>query len=72
MSLYFYTMTDKLKILCVPANEGGCAYYRIIAPMQKLQELYGDRVEVRFNKNPLGISEEDGGWKQDCENCWEG
>ena len=67
MSLYFYTMTDKLKILCVPANEGGCAYYRIIAPMQKLQELYGDRVEVRFNKNPLGISEEDGGWKQDWD-----
>ena len=67
MSLYFYTMSDKLKILCVPANEGGCAYYRIIAPMQKLQELYGDRVEVRFNKNPLGISEEDGGWKQDWD-----
>ena len=67
MSLYFYTMSDKLKILCVPANEGGCAYYRIIAPMQKLQELYGDRVEVRFNKNPLGISEEDGGWAPDWD-----
>jgi glycosyltransferase involved in cell wall biosynthesis len=67
VSLYFYTMSDKLKILCVPANEGGCAYYRIIAPMQKLQELYGDRVEIRFNKNPLGISEEDGGWKQDWD-----
>ena len=67
MSLYFYTMTDKLKILCVPANEGGCAYYRIIAPMQKLQELYGDRVEVRFNKNPLGIDEENGSWHQDWD-----
>lgn len=52
MSLYFYTMSDKLKILCVPANEGGCAYYRIIAPMQKLEELYGDQVEIRWDKNP--------------------
>jgi len=67
VSLYFYTMSDKLKILCVPANEGGCAYYRIIAPMQKLQELYGDRVEIRFNKNPLGISEEHGGWTPDWD-----
>jgi len=58
-------MTDKLKILAVPANEGGCAYYRIISPMQKLQELYGDEVEVRFNKNPLGINEDDGTWQKD-------
>ncbi len=64
MSLYFYTMSDKLKILCVPANEGGCAYYRIIAPMKKLEELYGDRVEIRWNKNPLGINESDGTWQQ--------
>ena len=67
MSLYFYTMSDKLKILCVPANEGGCAYYRIIAPMQKLQELYGDRVDIRFNKNPLGIDESNGTWEQDWD-----
>jgi glycosyltransferase involved in cell wall biosynthesis len=60
-------MSDKLKILCVPANEGGCAYYRIIAPMQKLQELYGDRVDIRFNKNPLGIDESNGTWEQDWD-----
>jgi len=62
---YFYTMSDKLKILCVPANEGGCAYYRIISPIKKLEELYGDRVEVRWNKNPLGIDEKNGKWEQD-------
>jgi len=67
VSLYFYTMSDKLKILCVPANEGGCAYYRIIAPMRKLEELYGDRVEIRWNKNPLGIDEKTGTWKQDWD-----
>ena len=66
MPLYFYTMA-KLKILCVPANEGGCSYYRIISPIKKLQELYGDRVEVRWNKNPLGINEEDGTWQQDWD-----
>lgn len=66
MSLYFYIMA-KLKILCVPANEGGCSYYRIIAPMRKLQELYGDRVELRWNKNPLGINEEDGTWRSDWD-----
>jgi glycosyltransferase involved in cell wall biosynthesis len=65
VSLYFYTMSDKLKILCVPANEGGCAYYRIISPMKKLEELYGDQVEVRWDKNPLGIDESNGTWKQD-------
>ena len=67
MSLYFYTMSDKLKILCVPANEGGCAYYRIIAPMKKLEELYGDRVELRWNKNPLGVDEKTGAWKENWD-----
>jgi len=60
-------MSDKLKILCVPANEGGCAYYRIISPMKKLEELYPDRVEIRWNKNPLGINEEDATWQQDWD-----
>ena len=45
---------EKLKILACPANEGGCAYYRIILPMNKLAELHGDEVEVRFDSNPLG------------------
>tara|TARA_R100000951_G_scaffold98055_2_gene87869 strand:+ start:3520 stop:4689 length:1170 start_codon:yes stop_codon:yes gene_type:complete len=62
-------MTDekKLKILCVPANEGGCSYYRIIAPMRKLEELHGDKVEIRWDKNPLGIDEKTGKWKENWE-----
>ena len=44
----------KLKILACPANEGGCAYYRIILPCSKMVELYPDRVEVRVDMNPLG------------------
>ena len=48
-------LKKKLKILCAPANEGGCSYYRLIAPMKKMEELYGDQVEFRYNLNPLGI-----------------
>jgi len=60
----------KLRILCSPANEGGCAYYRVIAPMRKMAELYGDKVEFRYNLNPLGIVEEGddkGKWQEDWE-----
>jgi len=60
----------KLKILCAPANEGGCSYYRVIAPMKKLHELYGDQVEFRYNLNPLGIIEEGedkGKWDEDWQ-----
>ena len=61
-------MTKKLKILCAPANEGGCSYYRIISPYKKLEELYGDQVEFRYNTNPLGIvelGEGKGTWQPD-------
>jgi glycosyltransferase involved in cell wall biosynthesis len=44
---------DKLKILVCPSNEGGCAYYRIILPMQKLEEHFGEEVEFRWDSNPL-------------------
>ena len=60
----------KLKILAVPANEGGCAYYRVIAPYNKIQEIHGDEVEVRMNKNPLGVIEsgpDAGKWQQDWD-----
>ena len=60
----------KLKILAAPANEGGCAYYRVIQPAKKLQELYGDKVEVRINQNPLGIiesGENAGQWQEDFD-----
>jgi len=60
-------MSEKLKILACPANEGGCAYYRVIAPYKKLEELYGDEVEVRWNKNPLGMDEKTGAWTPDFD-----
>ena len=60
-------MTDKLKILACPANEGGCAYYRIIAPYRKLEELYPDEVEIKWDKNPLGIDEKTGQWQEGWE-----
>ena len=61
---------SKLKILVVPANDGGCAYYRAWLPFNKLAQHHGDKVEVRFNKNPLGIEEDGpnvGKWKEGWE-----
>lgn len=49
---------SKLKILVVPANDGGCAYYRAWDPFRKLAAQYPDDVEIKFNKNPLQIVEE--------------
>ena len=64
----FFTMTKtKLKILAVPANDGGCAYYRIHLPMRKLEEHYGDEVEIRYNKNPIDYDEKTGEWIEDFE-----
>ena len=51
---------NKLKILGVFANEGGCAYYRLIMPLQKLAQLYPDKVEVQFSQNPIGLNTETG------------
>ena len=53
-------MAKKLKILACPSNHGGCAYYRILLPMQKLEEHYGDEVEVRWDDNPLGWAKGEG------------
>ena len=50
----------KLRILAFPANEGGCSYYRIIMPINKLLEKHSDEIEVRFNQNPLEIDKETG------------
>lgn len=51
-------MTDKLKILVAPSNYGGCSYYRLVMPFQKLAELYPDEVEIRMDDNPLGFNRE--------------
>jgi len=45
----------KLRVLCCPANDGGCSFYRITNPYQKLAQLYPNAIEVRFNQNPLGM-----------------
>ena len=58
---------SKLKILVVPANDGGCAYYRAWSPFQKLQQKFPEEVELKFNKNPLGIDEKTGQWQPDWE-----
>jgi glycosyltransferase involved in cell wall biosynthesis len=63
----FFPDGRKLKILVVPANDGGCAYYRAWSPYQKLAELYPNVVELRFDKNPLGVDEEKGGLNPDFE-----
>lgn len=47
-------MGKKLKILACPSNHGGCAYYRILLPMEKLEQHFGEEVEVRWDDNPLG------------------
>lgn len=55
----------KLRILTVPANFGGCSYYRIIDPYKKLVDLFPNVVEVRQNLNPLGVNEKTGQWVPD-------
>ena len=52
----------KLRILGFKANDGGCAYYRMIMPFEKLAELYSDEVEVRLDDNPLGMDVKTGQW----------
>ena len=61
---------EKLKILVVPANDGGCAYYRAWLPFNKLVEHFPDKLEVRFNKNPLGViesGEKMGQWQEEWD-----
>ena len=64
-------MSDILKILVCPANEGGCSFYRAINPYMKLSELFPHKVQIRFDKNPLGIEDEvgknQGQWKPDWD-----
>tara|TARA_R100000008_G_scaffold58758_1_gene36558 strand:- start:3171 stop:4415 length:1245 start_codon:yes stop_codon:yes gene_type:complete len=61
---------EKLKILCCPANDGGCSYYRAWSPFAKLAEKFPDLIELRFDKNPLGLDPEKGQWDEsfDFEN----
>ena len=48
-------LNRKLRILVVFANHGGCSYYRQLSPMKVLGEEMGDKVEIRYNDNPLEL-----------------
>lgn len=57
----FFDSGRKLRILAVKANDGGCAQYRLIQPMNKLMELYPDVVDIRIVENPLDFDLSAGG-----------
>lgn len=63
----FPPLGRKLRILGFLPNQGGCAYYRIILPLRKLQEHYSNIVEVKFDENPLGLDIEKQTFKEDNE-----
>ena len=45
-------MDKKIKVLCVPSDEGGCGLHRSLAPHLKLDELYSDEFDVIIEYNP--------------------
>lgn len=45
-------MDKKIKVLCVPSDEGGCGLHRSLAPHLKLDELYSDEFDVTIDYNP--------------------
>lgn len=48
----------KLRILAVFPNLGGCTQFRMVVPLRKMEEKLSDRVEIRYNDNPLEWIEE--------------
>jgi len=61
---YEHTTEDpnRLKILVCHPNYGGCAYYRALMPFAKLSHVCKDKVEVRFDSNPLGRKKDGSAW----------
>ena len=55
---FFPGLNRPLRITVALPNRGGCAYYRAIAPYERLVKLYPKCVEVRFTENLLGVNEE--------------
>ena len=51
---------QKLKVLVIPANDGGCSFYRAWDPYKKLEAMYPNEIECRFDKNPLKLDEKTG------------
>jgi len=58
---------DKLKIMVCPANKGGCSYYRAWSPYAKLEEMFPEILEVKFDENPLGLDTSAGTWLPDWD-----
>ena len=44
-------MDRKIRVLCVPSDNGGCGLHRSLVPHQKLGELYGDEFDVNIKYN---------------------
>lgn len=45
-------MDKRIKVLCVPSDEGGCGLHRSLAPHLKLDELYSDEFDVTIDYKP--------------------
>ena len=45
-------MDKRIKVLCVPSDEGGCGLHRSLVPHIKLDELYSDEFDVTIEYNP--------------------
>lgn len=45
-------MDKRIKILCVPSDEGGCGLHRSLVPHIKLDELYSDKFDVTIEYHP--------------------
>lgn len=45
-------MDKRIKVLCVPSDEGGCGLHRSLVPHIKLDELYSDKFDVTIEYHP--------------------
>lgn len=45
-------MDRKIRVLCVPSDNGGCGLHRSLIPHKKLDEMYSDEFDVVIDYNP--------------------
>lgn len=45
-------MENRIKVLCVPSDTGGCGLHRSLVPHLKLDELYSDEFDVTIEYKP--------------------
>lgn len=50
----------KLRILLFPPNQGGCAFYRVINPGNKIKDMFSNVIDFRYNENPLNLNTSSG------------